>query len=177
MKRLIAVAVFAGSVLFASGCNVYNAPACPGACPMTADGHRIDSAQAAATQQSGRTVININAPAQPPAPQAMMLQTGYQTVYTTEYGPVGPMVKKAMVPVYSTAPTPQAVLMPVPSATGMPCAPIILQQNINPGAAVSPAFPPAQSAQPAVKTDNAPIAWYGPTASVDGYRSTQTAWF
>lgn len=176
MRSLFAM-LFAGSLLFAGGCNVYNAPACPGGCPMTADGHRIDSAQAAATQQGGRTVININTPAQPATPQAMMMQTGYQTVYTTEYGPVGPMVKKALVPVYSTAPTPQAVLMPVPSATGMPCAPVILQQNINPGAAVSPAFPPAQPAEPAIKTENAPIAWYGPTASVDGYRSTQTAWF
>jgi len=176
MKHFWAV-MLAGAVVFASGCNVYNAPVCPGDCPVTADGKRMKSAQADASRQNGRTVININTPAQPTAPQAMMLQTGYQTVYTTEYGPMGPMVKKALVPVYSTAPIPQAVLQPVPSPMGTPCAPIILQQNINPGAAVSPAFPPAQPAEPAVKNSSAPVAWYGPTQSADNYYSSQTAWF
>lgn len=172
MKNLCAL-FLAGAVLLAGGCgNVYNG-SCPGDCPQ-AYGKKVAS-QADAGMQNGRTVININTPAQPQAPQAMMLQTGYQTVYTTEYGPMGPMVKKALVPVYSTAPAPQAMLMPVPSPMGTPCAPVILQQNINPGAAVSPAFPPATPAEPAVKTENAPVAWYGPTKSVD--YTTQTAWF
>lgn len=166
--RYVLVAVIAAGIL--SGCNVYNAPTgCPTATPQVSEKPMTDS--------NGRTVININAAQQPSAPAPMMMQTGYQTVYTTEYGPMGPMVKKALIPVYSTAPMPQpAVLMPVPSPMGTPCAPIVMSSKGNNTLLINNPqnFPPAQPVYPAM---NEPNAWYGPASSPNNYASTQTNWF
>ncbi|MDR0868958.1 MAG: hypothetical protein LBP75_10905 [Planctomycetota bacterium] len=174
MKWQLAVGLMMATITLA--CTApSNSTVAPAAAPTTAGGETIHS-QADASLKNGRTIININAPQSAPLPNSTVVQTGYQTVYTTEYGPLGPMVKKAMIPVYSAAPAPVAApiaLLPVPTGEGIAGAPIIVQQNIM-GQPPLVGFPPAQPVVPAIVE---PSAWFGPAASPNAYYSQQTRWY
>jgi hypothetical protein len=180
---LLALFSFSILTLLTTACSAINYCATiPGGYP-TANAEKNSAPANSATE---RTVININATSTAPNANAnanapVMLQAGYQTVYTTEYGPLGPVVKKAMIPVYSTAPVAGPVaLSPVPSPLGVPCAPIILQNNLGIPGTIDMAngningFPPAQPVQPAINT---PSAWFGPASSPAPYYTTQTKWY
>lgn len=112
----------------------------------------------------GQTVINLNNGMT--TPQATnFAPVNYQEVYTTEYTPCGPVVKKAIVPIYGS-PVQQSINQGIINQNGpvqfgpQSCLPVI------------PNCPPAQPVMPAITE---PVAWFGPTAAPT--YSTQTNWY
>lgn len=130
--------------------------------------------------EPGVTTAASAQPAMMSDPSQIVLSTTYQEVYLTDYTPSGPVVRKAIVPVYvSGKAVPQTTFAPQ-SVWVQPAAQetvttenvtriLVSSEKMMP---VVPGFPPAQPVNP---TMSEPAAFYGP-ASAPVY-STQTSWF
>lgn len=157
MKFLSIITLVIASMTVSGCLNTYNTTQAPGS---VAEEDVKGNGKEVVTADGKQTVININGGMQQQPAQPMVTMS-YQSVYMTEYTPNGPVVRKALVPVYSTTP------MCAPMVAPMPCLP--QPQIIQP---CQPQVIPAPSVQPTVTQ---PVAWFGPS-SAPNY-STQTNWF
>ena len=156
MRLFIAICVCA-AVLPLGGCfDNYNV--------STPDKRREANCPQPQSLTDGQTVINLNNGMT--APQATnFAPVSYQEVYTTENTPCGPVVKKAIVPIYGS-PVQQQFNQGIFNQNGpvqfgpQSCLPVI------------PNCPPAQPVMPSLTE---PVAWFGPTAAPT--YSTQTNWY
>ncbi len=153
--RTLLCGLLCASTLFLGGCfNTYNTTKYP-------------EGRQQAGLKAGKTIINVNPGMTNPMAPTTFAPTSYQEVYTTEYTPCGPVVKKAIVPIYGNTGMPscnqgymQQPMQPIPVQPCQPCVPVI------------PNNAPAQPVNPAAAE---PVAWFGPTAAPT--YSTQTSWF
>lgn len=153
--RMLSIVALGVAVLLLGGClNTYNSTNAAAATPAG----KIVPASAQA-QESGRMVINVNGGMTSPA-ATTFTPVSYQEVYTTEYTPCGPVVKKAIVPIYGQA------------GASSCSSPMYTNGAVPSGLPVMGNCPPAQPVVPAIAE---PVAWFGPSASP--VYSSQTNWF
>ncbi len=157
MKRFSVIALGVVALLLGGCLNTYNS---------TSNG--MPTAKAMPQARGGQqTIVNVNGGMTSPAPSTFT-PTSYQEVYTTEYTPCGPVVKKAIVPIYG-----QAGSCPYGGSVynqGMINAPMTVSAPS--GLPVIGNVPPASPVTPAIAE---PVAWFGPSASP--VYSSQTNWF
>lgn len=96
MKHLSVLALGVAALLLGGCLNAYNSTT-----NGTPTARALPQPQPQA-RGGQRTIVNVNGGMTSPMPNTFA-PTSYQEVYTTEYTPCGPMVKKAIVPIYGQA--------------------------------------------------------------------------
>lgn len=157
------------AAMLLAGCmNTYNSTG-PQAGPAAGNNLRIES------RGAKQMVVNVNPGMTQPQP-VTFTPVSYQEIYTTEYTACGPVVKKAIVPIYGPA-TPST--MPVSCnpgvMNGFPGTQMGQPVQFQPCTSYVPVIPNCPPAQPVVPSIAEPVAWYGPSATPN--YSTQTNWY